>query len=217
MNNWWNRFSHSSARIPLKKYGQIDNSSRDFQKWNVQIQLKIEKSGLSQTYFAMQILRSSILCSFNGASKNILTVIYEYMLRIPERESTSAKKKTLRRDRVKENWILPQSFIDANILFDLDRPQHASRPTTSIRNNWPSADPPLAGRHLADNWIPNSSPELSYIFFRDAVEILCALHVPGRYYRNIRKSVRACYVRKSRAKPFVDTCVSPTVSCIGCF
>lgn len=76
------------------------------------------------------------------APKNILTVIYEYTAKNFRARADKREKKTLRRDRVKENWILPRSFIDANILFDLDRPQHASRPTTSIRNNWPSADPP---------------------------------------------------------------------------
>lgn len=162
--------------------------------------------------------RFCVLSMAKRAPKNILIVIYEYMAKNSRARADKSEKKKNSQERWRQRklnsaakfyrckysfWFRP---CPARITSDyFDTKQLALSGST------------LAGRHLADNWIPNSSPELSYIFFRDAVEILCALRVPGRYYSNIRKSVRACYVRKSRAKPFVDTCVSPTVSCIGCF
>jgi hypothetical protein len=143
------------------------------------------------TYFAMQILRPSILrrrgARVRDAEKysdgpNIRSVF--------PGESRQAWKNSRERPRQRK-LNFAGSFIDANILFDLDRPRHASRPILSIRNNWPSAGPPSRDNTSRITEF-QTRPSNFHIFLpsRDAAEILRA-PVPQRYYSEIRKSARA--------------------------
>lgn len=86
-----NRFSRSSSRNPLKKYGQIGNSSEIFK-------MECPNSGgnwnpACATYFAMQIPRSSILYSFGGKTRAEKYSDRNIRLKIPKREPTSTEKK----------------------------------------------------------------------------------------------------------------------------
>jgi len=105
-------------------------------------------------------------------------------------ESRQAWKNSRERPRQRK-LNFAGSFIDANILFDLDRPRHASRPILSIRNNWPSAGPPSRDNTSQITEF-QTRPSNFHIFLpsRDAAEISCA-PVPQRYYSKIRKSARA--------------------------
>lgn len=162
----------------------------------------------------MQILLSAISCFFpvarhaRAAPKNILTV------RIYSRNSRARLDKhgkTLARGHVKENWILLRSFIDANILFDLDRPRYASRLILPIRNNWPSADSP--SRDDTSQITEFQTRPSNFHIFSPVIQWkYCALRVPGWYYRKIRKSVRV--LRLSETHKLSSHWLT---SCVFCF
>lgn len=173
---------------------KISAISGRFLKWDVQrIGWKLESGLLNLFHDANFSVFNFMFLRWNvyAASKNILTV-RKYTLGIPERESTSTEK--LSRGLTSKKTEFRRKFYRCKYSFWFrPSPARITYSTSSIRNNWPSADPP-AGRHLADNWIPNSSLELSYIFPRDAVEILYAPvsqdDITERYGNS-----RACYVQ----------------------
>lgn len=85
-------------------------------------------------------------------------------------------------------------------------PTRITPSTPSIRNNWPSADPPSRDDTSQITEF-QTRPSNFHIFFPAMQWKYCARGVPGRYYRKIRKSARVLRPQ-SRTKPFVDTCFS---------
>lgn len=157
----------------------------------------------------MEMLRTSISCFYGercARHREIFRPSETIHLEFPG-ESRQAKVEKLSRGLTSKKTEFHRKFYRCKYSFWF-RPSSARiMPSTpSIRNNWPSADPPPRDDTSQITEF-QTRPSNFHIFFTAMQWKYCARGVPGRYYRKTRKSARVLRP-KSRTKPFADTVFS---------